>query len=163
MKKFTAENDFINFSLPDQEGQIKQLSDYQGKWLILYFYPKDDTPGCTKEAVGFKELHASFKERSVEIIGVSADSQKKHVKFIEKYGLPFTLLSDENKTLINELGLWIQKKFMGREYMGIDRVTYLIDPEGKVRKQYEKVTPDKHAEEILNDIKKLEKANCNDE
>lgn len=143
------------FKALDQNGKVRQLKDYLGKWVILYFYPKDDTPGCTKEACTFRDGFSKFKRAGIEVIGVSVDSVKKHAKFVEKYSLPFTLLSDEEKAIVTAYGVWGKKKFMGREYMGTNRVSYLIDPQGKIAKVYEKVKPDEHADEVLADVKKL--------
>ena len=143
------------FTLPDQEGREHSLKEYIGKWVVLYFYPKDDTPGCTKEACSFRDSYAAFKKNGIIVLGVSADSVKKHAKFVEKYTLPFTLLSDEEKVAVEKYGVWGQKKFMGREYMGIFRTTVLIDPSGKIVKVYENVKPDAHAEEIVSDIQTL--------
>lgn len=145
------------FKAPDQNGVVRSLKEYAGKWVILYFYPKDDTPGCTKEACSFRDGFAKFKRAGVEIIGVSVDSVKKHAKFVEKYTLPFTLLADEEKKIVEAYGVWGKKKFMGREYMGINRVSYLINPEGKIAKVYETVKPDEHADEVLADVKALKK------
>ncbi len=145
------------FKALDQEGKIRQLKDYVGKWVILYFYPKDDTPGCTKEACSFRDGFHKFKRAGIEVIGVSVDSVKKHAKFVEKYSLPFTLLADEEKKIVEAYGVWGLKKFMGREYMGTNRVSYLINPEGKIAKVYEKVKPDEHADEVLVDVKGLQK------
>lgn len=145
------------FSAPDQNGNRRSLKDYAGKWIILYFYPKDDTPGCTKEACAFRDGFSKFKKAGIEIIGVSVDSVKKHTKFVEKYTLPFTLLADEEKRIVNAYGVWGKKKFMGREYMGTNRVSYLIDPKGKIAKVYESVKPDEHADEVLEDVKSLRK------
>jgi peroxiredoxin Q/BCP len=143
------------FTAPDQNGTVRKLADYVGKWVILYFYPKDDTPGCTKEACSFRDGFAKFKRAKIEVIGVSVDSVKKHAKFVEKYNLPFTLLSDEDKKIVESYGVWGEKKFMGRTYMGTNRVSYLINPEGKIAKVYDKVKPDEHADEVLADVKKL--------
>jgi peroxiredoxin Q/BCP len=145
------------FRLPDQTGKVHALKDYVGKWVVLYFYPKDDTPGCTKEACNFRDHFMSLKRAGVAVLGVSVDPVKKHAKFVEKYSLPFTLLSDENKEAVEKYGVWGKKKFMGREYMGTFRATFLIDPQGKVAKVYEDVKPDQHAEEILADVKVLKK------
>lgn len=145
------------FKAPDQDGQIRSLKDYAGKWVILYFYPKDDTPGCTKEACGFRDGFAKYKRAGIEVIGVSVDSVKKHQKFVEKYSLPFTLLSDEEKKIVTAYGVWGEKKFMGRTYMGTNRVSYLIDPSGKIAKVYVKVKPEEHADEVLADVKTLTK------
>ncbi len=146
-----------SFKAPDQEGVVHSLKDYAGKWVILYFYPKDDTPGCTKEACSFRDGFAKFKRAGIEVIGVSVDSVKKHAKFVEKYSLPFTLLSDEDKKIVEAYGVWGEKKFMGRTYMGTNRVSYLINPEGKISKVYAKVKPEEHADEVLADVKLLNK------
>jgi peroxiredoxin Q/BCP len=140
-------------SLPDQNGKIHSLVDYSGKWILLYFYPKDDTPGCVKEACAIRDNFPAFKKLGIQVFGISADSEKSHQKFIVKYDLPFTLLSDPDKKVIKEWGVWQKKKFMGKEYMGIARTSFLIDPKGKVAKVYEKVKPEVHAEEVLRDIK----------
>lgn len=145
------------FSLPDQAGKIHSLKDYLGQWVVLYFYPKDDTPGCTKEACGFRDNLPKFKKMDAIIFGVSADSSAKHEKFATKYKLPFTLLSDEKKEVLEKYSVWAKKKFMGREYMGILRTTFLINPEGKIAKIYESVKPETHAEEILKELKSLQK------
>ena len=131
------------------------MKDYAGKWVLLYFYPKDDTPGCTIEACAMRDNLPRFKKMKAVVLGVSADPVKKHAKFAEKYGLPFTLLADEERELINAYGVWAKKKFMGREYMGILRNSYLIDPKGKIAKIYEGVKPKDHAEEVLADLKAL--------
>ena len=146
------------FSLPDQDGKMHALKDYAGKWVLLYFYPKDDTPGCTVEACMIRDRWADFKKAGLVVLGASADAVKKHAKFAAKYELPFTLLADEAKTMVNDYGVWAKKKFMGREYMGILRNSFLIDPDGKIAKIYEGVKPAEHAEEVLNDLKALKKA-----
>jgi len=123
--------------------------------VLLYFYPKDDTPGCTVEACTIRDNYSSFKKMGITVFGVSADPVKKHAKFAEKYELPFTLLSDENKEAIEAYDVWGKKKFMGREYMGINRVSFLIDDKGKIAKIYEEVKPAKHAGEVLIDAKEM--------
>ena len=143
------------FHLPDQAGKEHDLKDYAGKWVLLYFYPKDDTPGCTVEACTLRDNFPKFKKMKAVVLGVSADAVKKHAKFAEKYDLPFTLLSDEKKEMLGDYGVWAKKKFMGREYMGILRNSYLIDPQGKIAKIYEGVKPAEHAEEVLQDLKAL--------
>ncbi len=147
------------FSLLDQNGHPCALADFLGKWVVLYFYPKDDTPGCTKEACGFRDGFARFKRKGVVVLGISADSVKKHAKFVEKYELPFLLLADEQKTVVEQYGVWVKKKFMGREYMGILRTTFLIDPAGKIAKIYENVKPEGHAEEVLAEVLRLTTGN----
>lgn len=138
-----------DFSLPDQNGKIHKLGDYAGKWLIIYFYPKDDTPGCTKEACGF----ISFPNASV--IGISKDSVKSHAKFAAKYHLNFPILSDESLETIKAYEAWGKKKLYGLEYEGIFRKTYLINPKGEIVKVYEKVKPATHSAEILKDLEGL--------
>jgi peroxiredoxin Q/BCP len=143
------------FKLPDQEGREHALKDYLGKWLLIYFYPKDDTPGCTKQACAIRDAWGDFKKTGLVVLGVSIDSVKSHKKFAEKFDLPFTLLSDSEKKVVNQYGLWAKKKFMGREYMGTLRTSFLIDPYGKIAKVYENVKPDLHADMILEDFKAL--------
>lgn len=140
------------FNLPDESGKLHQLSDYLGKWVVLYFYPKDDTPGCTKEACEFRDGLHQLEELGVVVLGVSKDSPKSHQKFMEKYHLNFTLLSDESKEVIQAYEAWGEKTFMGRKFFGTLRKTYLINPSGEVKKVYEKVDPTKHASEILKDV-----------
>jgi len=141
------------FSLPDQDGKMHTLKEYAGKHLLIYFYPKDDTPGCTVEACSLRDNWNGFKKLKIAVVGVSADSAKKHKKFAEKYDFPFTLLADEEKKMIEAYGVWGKKKFMGREYMGIYRTSFLIGPDGKIVKIYEQVKPKDHAEEVLTDLK----------
>lgn len=144
-----------NFYLPDQNGYIHKFDDYRGRWLVVYFYPKDNTPGCTKEACSFRDSFGEFKKNNVEILGISKDSTSSHKKFEEKYGLNFTLLSDVDGEVIREFGAWGKKKMMGREYEGILRNTYLVNPEGEIVKTYEKVDPATHVIQILKDIQEL--------
>lgn len=144
-----------DFTLPDQDGKNHKLSDYHGKTVLLYFYPKDDTPGCTKEACGIRDQFSSFKRGNIAVLGVSVDSVASHKKFVGKYKLPFTLLSDEKKEVVKKYGVWRKKSMMGREYMGTVRTSFLIDPDGKIAKIYEQVKPDKHAEEVLEDANEI--------
>lgn len=153
------QNKAPEFSLPDQNGQPRTLADFLGQWVVLYFYPKDDTPGCTKEACSFRDGFARFKRAGIVVLGVSADSVRKHAKFVEKYELPFLLLADESKIVVEQYGVWAKKKFMGREYMGILRTTFLIDPAGKIAKIYENVKPEEHAEEVLSEVLRLTTGN----
>ena len=141
------------FSLPDQEGKMHKLADYQGQWVLLYFYPKDDTPGCTKEACTIRDAWPKFKKLKIHVFGVSVDSTKSHAKFVDKYDLPFTLLADADKEVVKKYGVWGEKKFMGRTYMGTSRMSFLIDPSGKIAKVYENVKPEEHAAEVLKDLK----------
>ena len=138
-----------DFELMDQEGKLHKLSDYKGKVVILYFYPKDDTPGCTVEACNFRDNFEVFKAAGVEILGISPDSVKWHAKFQQKHSLPFTLLADEDHKVCEVYGVWGPKKFMGKEYNGVYRTTYIIDEEGLIKKTFENVKPDEHAQEIL--------------
>lgn len=144
-----------DFKLLDQNEKEHTLKDYKGEWLLIYFYPKDDTPGCTKEACGIRDNFSTFTKEGIQVLGVSKDSTAKHKKFEEKYELPFTLLADTETEMCQAYGVWGQKKFMGREYMGINRMSFIISPDGKIAKIYEKVKPAEHAVEILNDIKEL--------
>lgn len=144
------------FSLPDQNGEIHTLSRHRGKWLILYFYPKDDTPGCTKEACAFRDTAEQFRGMGAEVIGVSKDGVASHKKFSDKYKLNFTLLSDVGKDLIKAYGSWGEKKFMGKTFMGVFRNTYLINPEGDIVKAYEKVNPLIHSRQVLADLTSLQ-------
>ncbi len=141
------------FTLLDQDGAMHSLKDYAGQWVLIYFYPKDDTPGCTKEACALRDEFPTFGKLKAKIFGVSADTVASHKKFATKYKLPFTLLADPEKTMIESYGVWQKKKFMGREYMGIARSSFLINPEGKIEKIYEKVNPLSHADEVLADLK----------
>lgn len=143
------------FNLPDQDGKIHALKDYQGQWVLLYFYPKDDTPGCTLEACSIRDNWSRFSQAGIVVLGVSADSVAKHEKFSKKYKLPFTLLADEEKKVVNLYGVYGEKKFMGRTYQGIFRMSFLIDPQGKVAKIYKQVKPTEHAGEVLADLKEL--------
>lgn len=142
-----------DFSLLDQAGQVQTLKSYQGSWVLLYFYPKDDTPGCTKEACGLRDNFPAFNKFKAVVLGVSADSVLSHQKFAAKFKLPFTLLADENKAVVKQYGVWQKKKFMGKEYMGIVRTSFLIDPKGKIAKIYEVVKPEVHAEEVMVGLK----------
>lgn len=141
-----------DFSLPDADGVTRTLADYKGKWVILYFYPRDNTPGCTKEACTFRDHIQEFTKRGVVIVGVSGDSAASHKKFADKYHLNFTLLSDESLDMIKAYKAWGEKKFMGRTFSGILRMTYLINPKGEIAKVYEKVNPLLHSNEILHDF-----------
>lgn len=170
------------FKLPDQTGTIHQLKDYLGKWVLIYFYPKDDTPGCTAEACSLRDNFPKFRKitpsnsplekgrtkpgsgsspfkgearRGVIILGVSIDSVQSHKRFETKYKLPFTLLSDEHKEVVEKYGVWAEKSMYGRKYMGTLRTSFLIDPTGKIARIYEKVKPAIHAEEVLKDLTSL--------
>ncbi len=144
-----------DFSLPDQDGREHTLHDYKGKWILIYFYPKDDTPGCMIEACSLRDNLPHFASQKAVILGISTDSSASHKKFAEKHTLPFTLLADEEKKVVNTYDVWHPKKFMGREYLGVLRTSFLINPDGKIAKIYEGVKPDRHAEEVLKDIQGL--------
>ena len=137
------------FSLPDENGEIRNLSDYKGKKLILYFYPRDNTPGCTKQACGFANLYPQFSEKGVEIVGISKDSVASHKKFKEKYSLPFTILSDTELQIIQAYDVWKEKKLYGKTSMGIVRTTYLLDENGVIIKAMDKVKAAENPEEML--------------
>lgn len=144
-----------NFSLQDQNGKTHNLDDYSGKWLVIYFYPKDNTTGCTMEACSFRDGRDMLNSLGAEVIGISKDDAKSHSKFSDKHKLNFTLLSDPQAETIQAFGSWKKKKFMGREYMGISRDTYIINPEGEIVKKYEGVNPVKHFDEVYSDLKEL--------
>jgi len=137
------------FTTTDAEGNAVSLKDLRGQKVVLYFYPKDDTPGCTKEACSFRDAFSEFKKRGIKVLGVSPNNEAAHKKFIAKYKLPFTLLVDTDHSISDAYGTYGEKKFMGRTYMGVNRTTYLIDEKGKIKKIFEKVKPEEHAREVL--------------
>lgn len=147
-----------DFSLPSDGGKIISLADYKGKKVVLYFYPKDDTPGCTKESCAFRDNLTDFNKVGIEVIGVSKDSVKKHDKFKEKHSLNFPLISDEDGELCEKYGVWVEKKLYGRKYMGIERSTFLIDENGVIRNIWRKVKVTGHVEEVLKEAQGLAKA-----
>jgi thioredoxin-dependent peroxiredoxin len=138
-----------DFTLMSDSGDEVTLSALKGKPVVLYFYPKDDTPGCTKQACAIRDSYDDFAERGAVVLGVSPDSETSHVKFKQKYGLPFTLLADPEHTVAEEYGTWVEKSMMGKKYMGIERSTFLIDSQGNVAKVMRRVKPDTHAEQVL--------------
>ncbi|HSG25185.1 MAG TPA: thioredoxin-dependent thiol peroxidase [Anaerolineales bacterium] len=144
-----------DFVLNDEAGMKHSLAAYQGQPVILYFYPKDDTPGCTTEACNFRDDYSAYEDADVVILGVSADDEASHLKFKEKFDLPFSLLADTNKEVVNKYGVWGKKSMYGKEFEGIHRTTFLIDAEGKIARIFEKVKPSTHSEELLNEIEKL--------
>ncbi|MFP7201768.1 thioredoxin-dependent thiol peroxidase [Lysinibacillus halotolerans] len=146
-----------NFTLLNEKEEKVTLSDYRGKKVILYFYPKDMTPGCTTEACDFRDQHEAFSNLNAVILGISADDAKKHTKFIEKYGLPFSLLVDEDHEVCEKYGVWVLKKMYGKEFMGIERSTFLINEEGIVEKEWRKVKVKNHIEEVLTYLREGEK------
>ena len=137
------------FKTTDANGEAVNLKDFRGQKVVLYFYPKDDTPGCTKEACSFRDAFSKFKKKGIAVLGVSPDSEASHKKFATKYSLPFTLLADPDREIAEAYGVWGEKKFMGRKYMGVHRTTFLIDEKGKIKKVFEKVKPEDHASEVL--------------
>ena len=141
------------FSAPTNGGGSLSLAQLKGKYVVLYFYPKDDTPGCTKEACGFRDQYKAFEKAGAVVLGVSVDPVKAHDKFVEKFKLPFTLLSDVDKKIVEAYGVWGEKTFMGRKYQGTHRVTFLINPEGVIQKIWPTVKPEEHADEVLAAIK----------
>lgn len=143
------------FSLEDQDGNNVTDEDLKGSWALVYFYPKDDTPGCTTEACNFRDGRDMLESYGIKVIGISKDSVKSHRKFSDKHKLNFTLLSDESTETIQAFGSWKLKKFMGREYMGINRDSYLINSDGEIVKKYEGVNPKTHIAEIFKDYKEL--------
>ncbi len=142
---------FPDFSLPDQNGNIVTLNDLKGSRAVVYFYPKDDTPGCTVEACDFQAKQSETPDSKV--IGVSPDPSKKHSKFADKHGLTFSLLADTEKDLIGACGLWVEKTFMGKKYMGVDRTTFVLDQDGVIEKIYTKVNPIGHAKDVSEFLK----------
>jgi|ERR1041385_3169999 peroxiredoxin Q/BCP len=138
-----------DFTLLSTDGKEISLKDYRGKKVVLYFYPKDDTPGCTKEACSFRDNIARVRKKGAEVLGISADSVKSHKKFAEKFDLPFPLLSDETKEVIKVYGVWQEKSFMGKKYMGIVRTTVIIDEKGNIAHIFTKVKVDGHTDEVL--------------
>src|SRR5436309_4794852 len=136
------------FTAPINGGGRISLADFKGKNVVLYFYPRDDTPGCTKEACAFRDHFDGFKKKGAVVLGVSVDPVKAHNKFVEKFKLPFPLLADESKKIVEAYGVWGQKSFMGRKYMGTHRVTFLIGPDAHIKRIWPKVKPEEHAEEV---------------
>ena len=141
------------FKARDADGNQVKLSDFRGEKVVLYFYPRDDTPGCTKEACSFRDSHSKLTRRGIKVLGVSLDSEKSHKKFAAKYDLPFTLLSDPERSVAEAYGTYGEKKFMGRTYMGLHRMTFLIDEKGRIKKIFNKVKPEGHADEVLEAFK----------
>lgn len=140
------------FSAPASGGETVSLKDFKGQQVILYFYPKDNTPGCNKEACGFRAAHQKITRKNAVVLGVSIDPVKSHDRFIAKFDLPFTLISDEDQAIVNAYGVWGRKKFMGREYDGTHRVTFLIDANSKIKKIWPKVKAETHAVEVLAEL-----------
>ncbi|MBL8955958.1 MAG: thioredoxin-dependent thiol peroxidase [Myxococcaceae bacterium] len=141
------------FSLKDQTGKTVKLADFAGKQVVLYFYPKDNTPGCTTEACDFRDQHSKLQKAGAVVLGVSPDSEKSHVKFIEKFELPFPLLVDDDHAVAEKYGAWGEKSLYGRKFMGIIRSTFLIGPDGKVKKVWPKVKVNGHVDQVLEAVK----------
>ena len=144
-----------NFQLPASNGQTIALKDFQGKNVVIYFYPKDDTPGCTTEACGFRDNFKEIKKLGAVVLGVSPDGLKSHDQFIAKFELPFILLADEEKKMCQDYGVWVEKSMYGRKYMGVARTTFIIDKDGKITKVFEKVKPLGHEKEVIEILKIL--------
>lgn len=140
------------FQLADQSGETHSLAQYRGKWVLLYFYPRDNTPGCTAEACAIRDAWGSFQKQGAVVLGVSGDSVSSHEKFSKKYRLSFPILSDPEKKVIKAYGAWGKKSFLGKTFLGIHRISFLIDPRGKVAKRYDKVKPAEHAQEVLQEL-----------
>jgi peroxiredoxin Q/BCP len=138
-----------DFELKSDSGESVKLSDLRGKQVVLYFYPKDDTPGCTAQACGIRDAYGEFEQAGAVVLGVSPDDERSHVKFKEKFDLPFTLLADEEHRVAEQYGVWAEKKFMGRKYWGVERSTFVIGEDGNVKKVMHKVKPDTHADDVL--------------
>jgi peroxiredoxin Q/BCP len=138
-----------DFELTSDSGETVKLSSLRGKPVVLYFYPKDDTPGCTKQACGIRDAYGEFERAGAVVLGVSPDDESSHVKFKEKYGLPFTLLADPGHAVADEYGVWGEKTYAGRSYMGVNRSTFVIGEDGTVRKVMHNVKPDTHADDVL--------------
>ncbi len=153
-----VQNSFPDFALSDQDGAVRSLKRYAGKWLVVYFYPKDNTSGCSNEATDFAALNDDFNTKKTAVLGVSADSVKSHKNFAVKLNLPFRLLSDPEHRLLEKCGVWQKKKMAGREYMGIVRSTFLVDPQGVVRAAWSKVSVAGHARDVLSTLTDLQRS-----
>jgi thioredoxin-dependent peroxiredoxin len=138
-----------DFELASDTGERVRLSQFRGRPVVLYFYPKDDTPGCTAQACGIRDSYDDFEQRGAVVLGVSPDEESSHVKFKQKYGLPFTLLADPDHEVAEQYGVWGERKYMGKTYMGVERSTFLIDEDGRIAKVMRRVKPDTHAERVL--------------
>ena len=147
--KLQAGDKAPDFTAPSNGGDRVSLADFKGKDVVLFFYPKDDTPGCTKEACAFRNQFGALRRKGAVVLGVSVDSVKSHDKFAKKFKLPFTLVSDEDRKIVHDYGVWGEKSFMGRKYLGTHRVTFLIGPDGRIKKMWPKVKPEDHAREVL--------------
>jgi thioredoxin-dependent peroxiredoxin len=155
---FILDKNALEIEVVNNYGQTTTISNNLDNILIIYFYPKDDTPGCTKEACGFRDLYSELAKLGAKVVGVSKDNNKSHIKFIDKYSLNFELWSDEEHKLCEAFGVWQKKKFMGKEYMGIDRSTFVLNKNGEVIKVWEDVKPEEHAQEVLDFIRNINKS-----
>ncbi len=158
MLKLKTGDQAPEFELLDQAGKSHKLSAYRGQWVLIFFYPKDDTSGCTKEACGLRDHFAELRKLNAIIFGISTDSVESHKGFAQKYQLPFTLLADDAQHVVQLYGVWGKKEYMGQEYMGTHRISFLIDPTGKISKIYEKVNPEAHAQEVLQALRQFQGA-----
>ena len=149
MSELTAGAKAPAFSLQDQTGATISLSDFAGKTVVLYFYPKDDTPGCTTEACTYRDEHSAFQKKGAVVLGISPDNAKSHTKFIEKFSLPFSLLADTEHKIAEAYGVWVEKSMYGKTYMGVERSTFVIDGQGKLAAIYRKVKAGEHVAEVL--------------
>ena len=147
-----------SFELEDQDGTVHRLGDYRGRWLVVYFYPKDDTPGCTKEACSFRDAASDLSALDAVVLGVSADDAAAHQKFAQKYGLNFPLLVDPDRSMLEAYGAWTEKQMYGKRYMGVARITYVVDPEGGVARVWPKVKAEGHAEEVRAALAELQES-----
>ena len=138
-----------DFATRDTDGNEVRLSDFRGRKVMLYFYPKDDTPGCTRQACSIRDAYSEFEERGIKVLGVSLDDQASHRKFADKYELPFTLLADTDHAVADAYGVYGEKEFMGKKYLGVDRKTFLIDEQGRIKRVFNKVNVEEHADEVL--------------
>jgi len=144
-----------DFTLPDDTGTMRTLSAERGRWLVLYFYPKDDTPGCTTESCQFRDAYEEYQQAGAQVWGISVLGSGSKAAFKAKFGLPFTLIADEDHAVAEAYGVWVQKQNYGKAYMGIERATFLVDPEGRIAKVWSKVSPDGHADEVLEALRAL--------
>ena len=156
MRKLQENDKAPDFSLPSSNGVNISLADLRGKNVVVYYYPKDDTPGCTLEACGFRDTHKEIEKLNAVILGVSPDGGGSHQKFIKKFNLPFTLLSDEQKKMCQDYGVWVEKNMYGKKYMGVARTTFIINKSGKIAKIFEKVKPEGHNQEVMEVLKTLQ-------
>ncbi|MCS6782902.1 MAG: thioredoxin-dependent thiol peroxidase [Gloeomargarita sp. SKYBB_i_bin120] len=159
MRELTVGQPAPPFSLVSGDGQTVTLAQFRGQWVVLYFYPRDNTPGCTKEACGFRDIYPALQQAQAVVIGISTDPPESHVKFSRKYNLPFLLLSDPDGQVARAYGSYGPKKFMGKTFEGVFRHTFLIDPQGQIAQIYRQVKPETHAQQVLADLTRLQREN----